>query len=160
MNDCEYSRGPIEFPEIVPGSNDILDFLEQIRKDGHYQVSSNPNTMFEMLDERAPVLGNFTVLEPTANGFPPESIREEWVGVTLPVRCIDSVAIGYPVWVVDALIALRKAGKIDGFQWWEQKYRDQGTYSHGPDGAQYVGEEDFLVFNENHGHFELVRTTS
>lgn len=73
----------------------------------------------------------------TPAGEAPQSVREEWVGVILPVkeligRCRGAgvltgapspIADGVAVRGVDAIEALKAADRLDAARWWEENYK-------------------------------------
>lgn len=79
-----------------------------------------------ILDTTLPVLNGFTV-ETTPPGFPPEEIRQEWVGLTLPVRfTIDIEQVPeVPVIAVEALHELERAGRHVARDWWREYYAQE-----------------------------------
>ena len=70
------------------------------------------------LDEEEPIDGTFTITE-VPGGFPPEEIRQEWVGVQLPVRNMDRVEDSGEVEIspADAILSLLNNGRLDAADW-------------------------------------------
>jgi hypothetical protein len=73
---------------------------------------------FEQLDELQPILATFTIQEVPAGPAPLE-IREQWVGVVLPVRQLRRAQSGaVAISPFEATLALRAAGKHEASDWW------------------------------------------
>ena len=70
------------------------------------------------LDKEEPIEGTFTITDIPA-GYPPEEIRQEWVGVELPIRNMDRVSEDSEVEInlVDAILSLLSSGKLNGSDW-------------------------------------------
>lgn len=69
------------------------------------------------LDDEASIDATFTITE-VPDGFPPENIRQEWVGVRLPVRGFErSVDDMVRVSPADAVLSLLESGKLDAADW-------------------------------------------
>jgi len=68
-------------------------------------------------DEAAPIAGTF-VFDSVPAGDPPLSVREEWVGVGVPVRHPDWLEQGLvDVSASDARLSLLSQGKLDAASW-------------------------------------------
>lgn len=79
-----------------------------------------------VLDTSVPTLGQFSI-ESTPPGFPPEEIREDWVGLTLPVRFAVNLELlpEVPIVAAEALHVLEGAGKTIARDWWRQYYAQE-----------------------------------
>ena len=79
-----------------------------------------------ILDASVPVLGQFSI-ESTPPGFAPEEIREDWIGLTLPVRfTVDIEQVPeIPVMAAEALHGLEVAGRTIARDWWRQYYAEE-----------------------------------
>jgi hypothetical protein len=76
------------------------------------------------LDSIAPVRGIFNITS-TPPGFAPEEIREQWVGIALPIRGYINPREGVSVIAREAM-ELLKDKSPGAYQWW-QKYIDDAT---------------------------------
>jgi hypothetical protein len=71
----------------------------------------------EQLDNFEPIHATFTI-NTTPGGMPPEEVRREWNGVTLPVRdCFEESEGTVQISPADAIISLLMHGKMDAAQW-------------------------------------------
>lgn len=115
-----------------------------------------PKELIAYLDEHYPVIGVLSVFEVPDDGPAPYAIRQEWVGLSLPVRCRNLDNDGYPVLGVEGLVALENAGRINGLLWWETKYREKRARAGGrkPDFPEVLACFDFLTFSERYARFE------
>ncbi|MCA9334110.1 hypothetical protein KC963_03605 [Candidatus Saccharibacteria bacterium] len=79
-----------------------------------------------ILDVSVPVLGQFSI-ESTPPGFPPEEVRQDWVGLSLPVRfTVDIEQLPeVPIVAAEALHVLEGAGKGIARDWWRQYYAQE-----------------------------------
>lgn len=79
-----------------------------------------------ILDASVPVLGQFSI-ESTPPGFPPEEVRQDWVGLSLPVRfTVDIEQLPeVPIVAAEALHVLEGAGKGIARDWWRQYYAQE-----------------------------------
>lgn len=70
------------------------------------------------LDDASPIEGVFTITK-VPDGVPPQEVREEWVGVELPVRNIERGQAQDEVEVspADAIISLLRSGRLDAAEW-------------------------------------------
>lgn len=70
------------------------------------------------LDDEAAIDGTLTITE-VPEGFPPENIREAWVGVQLPVRGLGQLTGDGKVRIppADAILSLLNAGRLDAADW-------------------------------------------
>lgn len=70
------------------------------------------------LDDMEPIEGTFTITE-VPDGFPPQAIREEWVGVQLPMRnmqrCQESGEV--EISPADAILSLLNSGRLNAAEW-------------------------------------------
>lgn len=97
-----------------------------------------------VLDSSVPVLSRFSV-ESTPPGFPPEEIREDWVGLTLPVRfTVDIEQVPeVPIIAAEALHALEGADKKVARDWWRQYYAEEAEKR--MPNVDSEGHSDFLA---------------
>jgi len=80
-------------------------------------------------DELDPILGTFTFTRVPA-GSPPLEIREEWVGVEVPVRDPESMTRGeVPVSSDDVELSLLSQGRIDAASWFIALAYRHGSYT-------------------------------
>ncbi len=101
------------------------------------------------LDLYEPIEGTFTITTMPA-GFPPEEIRQEWVGVELPVRKLDRVSEDLEVEIspADAILSLLSNGRLDGADWFIKA------------GIVFSAFGPSWVFQANEGSVERVETVS
>lgn len=122
---------------------------EMARMDAALRVSGEMFTDdFEhyraILDTSVPVLGQFSI-DSTPPGFPPEEIREDWVGLSLPVRfTVDIEQIPeIPIMAAEALHALEAEGRTVACDWWRQYYVDEARKR--MPNVDDQGHKDFLA---------------
>ncbi len=90
-------------------------------------------------DEDDPIAGTFTFTSVPA-GDPPLQVREEWVGVEVPVRDPESLQWGeVPVSSDDVELSLLSQGKLDAASWFISLAQRYGSYT----ATFQVGEGDF-----------------
>jgi hypothetical protein len=101
------------------------------------------------LDDEEPIEGTFTVTT-TPAGFPPEHIRQEWVGVELPVRSMERINDDFEVEInpVDAILSLLNNGKLDGADWFMKA------------GIAFSAFGPSWVFRSNEGEAKLTEAVS
>lgn len=76
----------------------------------------------DQLDMVAPTYADFFITE-TPEGFPPEDIRKEWVGLVVPVRCETSETVD--VYAREAYEVLRNQ-RPKAFEWFREYYIEDG----------------------------------
>lgn len=80
-------------------------------------------------DERSPIAGTF-VFDTVPAGDPPLSVREEWVGVRVPVRHPDWIEEGLvDVSADDARLSLLSQGKLDAAMWFTSLALRMGDFT-------------------------------
>jgi hypothetical protein len=80
-------------------------------------------------DDAAPIVGTF-VFDTVPAGDPPLSVREEWVGVGVPVRHPDWLEQGLvDVSSDDARLSLLSQGKLDAASWFTSLALQMGDFT-------------------------------
>lgn len=80
-------------------------------------------------DDTAPIVGTF-VFDTVPAGDPPLSIREEWVGVGVPVRHPGALNEGFvDVSADDARLSLLSQGKLDAASWFTSLALRMGDFT-------------------------------
>jgi hypothetical protein len=80
-------------------------------------------------DDTAPIVGAF-VFDTVPAGDPPLSVREEWVGVGVPVRHPDWIEQGLvDVSSDDARLSLLSQGKLDAASWFTSLALQMGDFT-------------------------------
>ena len=77
------------------------------------------------LDRIAPVRATCAIVE-TPPGFAPEEIREQWVGVTLPIRSYFDPHEGIAVLAREAMEILGETSPV-AHAWWRGYYSDRAA---------------------------------
>ncbi len=144
-------------PETLPPTQiPTDDDLRRIINESSLFNTSYPELVIQVLNERAPVLGQLTVTD-VPKGFAPQSVRREWVGLSLPVRC-DGVAYAndYPVLAIEAMQALKEAGKDYAHGFWQAMYDAEWEKAPGHRSTfpSYLAYTEFLIFSEECGQME------
>lgn len=79
-------------------------------------------------DDTAPIVGTF-VFDTVPAGGPPLDVREEWVGVGVPVRHLDRLEQGsVDVSSDDVRLSLLSQGKLDAAQWFVLLHSQMGGF--------------------------------
>jgi len=81
----------------------------------------DPKRLRAFLDAHYPVFAQF-VVEEVPSGHAPEEVRQDWVGLSLPVRAQTRQNDGVPVLAFEAVDQLEYAGKHDAATWWKRDY--------------------------------------
>ncbi|HVV25691.1 MAG TPA: hypothetical protein VHC21_01495 [Candidatus Saccharimonadales bacterium] len=97
--------------------------LDTILRSGE-GFKSNKDRLQAILDIHAPVFAKLVVQTPPP-GFPPAQIRQQWVGLELPLRA-KPYPDGIPLLAFEAIDCLKKAGRTEAVKWWEDYYILQG----------------------------------
>jgi hypothetical protein len=80
-------------------------------------------------DDNTPIAGTF-MFDTVPAGDPPLSVREEWVGVEVPVRHPDELSQGYvDVSSDDARLSLLSQGKLDAASWFTSLALRMGNFT-------------------------------
>lgn len=97
------------------------------------------------LDRIAPVRAAFEIIS-TPPGFAPEEVRNQWVGITLPIRGYYDPSEGVGVLAREALELLKEQSP-EAHKWWQQYYADESSAR-----IPNVESEDFPEFLANISH--------
>jgi hypothetical protein len=122
----------------APTPKQVLDIIE---KSGE-AFTLNTGRLSRMLDTHAPIFAKF-VIEEVPPGFPPRHVREQWVGVALPVR-MRPYPDTIPVLGFEAIDSLKQAGRMTATVWLSNFYLLEGQ-EHYPNAISY--ENPFFAAN-------------
>ncbi|MFO0781816.1 MAG: hypothetical protein U0524_02895 [Candidatus Saccharimonadales bacterium] len=81
----------------------------------------DPKRLSAFLDAHYPVFAQF-VVEEVPSGHAPEEVRQDWVGLSLPVRAQTRQNDGVPVLAFEAVDKLERAGRQNSATWWRRDY--------------------------------------
>lgn len=109
-----------------PMGEDIIEVSGACSPDGYGEVCApvagygalvGQYDKLKTADAVNPIVGTFT-FDTVPVGYPPEDIREHWVGVEVPVRQPERLVDGeIAVAPVDAFLSLLRAGKLEAASW-------------------------------------------
>ncbi len=103
----------------LPSADDISAAI--LERSPSEWTSWNPKTLEYFLDVNYPVFAQF-VVEETPQGHAPEAIREDWVGLSLPVRANAESDGALPIVAFEAVDQLEHAGKQRSARWWKRDF--------------------------------------
>lgn len=102
------------------------------------------------LDRIAPVRAFFDITS-TPRGFAPEDIRQQWVGVTLPMRGYFDPRDGGVCILAREALELLKAKSPAAHRWWQQHYAEEAhtkVPNVDPEGfPEFLANISYLVFD-------------
>lgn len=102
------------------------EIFERLYSRGFVPVIEDFVEYTRALDRVAPVRATLNI-EETPRGFPPDKIRQAWVGKTLPIRTrLDGGDIGYAILAREAIESLRD-DEPEALEWWENYYETQAS---------------------------------
>lgn len=125
------------FEDNCPMGADIIELsgaCQNSRGEACGRVAAYGMLTFEMeglaeADDTAPIVGTF-VFDTVPAGDPPLSIREEWVGVGVPVRHPDWIEQGLvDVSSDDARLSLLSQGRLDAASWFTSLALQMGDFT-------------------------------
>src|SRR5882724_6455541 len=150
--------------ETLPPSSLLTeDDIRLIILESGFSNTSYPDFVVNELNAKAPILGNFLVTELPAGTDSPERIRQQWIGLSLPVRCQGLDFEGaVPVLAIEAMLELKKAGRLEAYNWWMREYESDWRlplgYTPG-DFPEFLAYTNFLIFNQDEGQMQWGDTT-
>ena len=110
------------------------------------------------LDRIAPVRAQFTVTDPPP-GYAPDEVREQWVGITLPIRGFFNPREGVGVLAREALELLRDKSPL-AYDWWQNHYAEEAQEripNADPENfPAFLANISHLIFDYRCGQYELV----
>lgn len=131
--------------EVLANQTEGLPDAEKVNDDllrgGRYNLYSGDFAEFtHSLDEVAPVQLYFVPTVTPDVGVAPDNIRDQWVGLRLPVRCKayheEDDEEGFVVRAREALEILR-AERPEAYEWWQAYYIKQRAEADEKERAQH-----------------------
>lgn len=114
MDECNgirMTRFEIEIPPLEPENGPELAYgtlvhdLDSLRE----------------LDERSPIVGSFRIETIPESRFVPKEVREQWIGIDIPVRFPETlIGGGVEFTDEDAILSLLMSGKIEAARWFSK----------------------------------------
>lgn len=112
--------------EGPPTENDLLESLSRLSRGGEL-TDLTYSDLGSVLDELHPIFAKFVVIDvPPTNDRIPRRIREQWVGMSLPVRAVSSN--GIPVIAAEAIARLQ-VQEEGAAEWWDN-YLDRKAHEY------------------------------
>jgi hypothetical protein len=140
-------------PAQIPTEDD----LRLIVNESGYANTSHPELLVNVLNDKAPVVGRFTVREIPQGLGVPLVVRQQWVDLSLPVRCTSTdFEGGVPILAIEALEELKKAGRMAGYEWWRRDFEAdwKNTPAYNPTFPNALVYTNFLTFSDHEGILE------